>query len=131
MPNVTPDEPKPRSSTSRSSLQKGRPRRIANAAMGNGHAANGAAKAKGGNGNGRAAAETLEERKLLDILVAMRKGHFTPRLRVKWGGEGGRIADTVNELMDVHERFVRELERLARLVGTEGRTSHRAAVTGL
>src|SRR6185369_10505313 len=111
MPNVTPDEPKPRSSTSRSSLQKGRPRRIANGAMGNGHVANGAVKpgskngakngAKNGNGNARHSAESLEERKLLDILVAMRKGHFTPRLRVKWSGDGGRIADTVNELMDV------------------------------
>jgi len=35
MPNVTPDEPKPRSSVSRSSLQKGRPRRSANGAVGN------------------------------------------------------------------------------------------------
>jgi hypothetical protein len=49
-------------------------------------------------------------------------------LRVKWSGDAGRIADTVNELMDVHERFVRELERLvARWSAPKGRTSHRAA----
>src|SRR5436190_6511313 len=102
MPIVTPDEPR-----LRNAQQKGRPRRNANGA-GNGHTANGAAKAalKNGNGNGRVA-ESLEERKLLDILLAMRKGHFTPRLRVKWSGDAGRIADTVNELMDVHERFAR------------------------
>ena len=29
------------------------------------------------------------------------------------------------------KRFVREIHRLARLVGTEGRTAHRATVTGL
>src|SRR3954453_22740411 len=107
MPIVTPDEPR-----LRSAQQKGRPRRIANGA-GNGHAANGAAKPtlKNGNGTGRGG-DSLEERKLLDILVAKRKGHFTPRLRVKWSGDAGRIADTVNELMDVHERFARELDRL-------------------
>ena len=55
MPNVTADEPR-----LRSSLSKGRTRRIANGA-GNGHVTNGAAKqaVKGGNGSGRASAESL------------------------------------------------------------------------
>src|SRR5215510_980828 len=84
------------------------PRPKAKLANGNGHA------------NGRAPGESpLEERKLLEILTALRKGNFTPRLRVKWSGDAGRIADTVNELMDMQQRYVREIERLARLVGTE------------
>ncbi len=70
--------------------------------------------------------EQFDERKLLDVLQSLRKGNFAPRLRVKWTGDAARIADTVNELMDVHQRFVRELSRLSQMVGTEGRTGHRA-----
>src|SRR5204863_7426309 len=98
-----------------------RPRRSAKAS------ANGAAKpaveSNGGgkSARGKATAEGLDEQKLLDILIALRKGDFTPRLRVKWEGTPGRIADTVNELMDAHQRFIREHDRLSRLAGTEGR----------
>src|SRR5690349_23946528 len=93
---------------------------------------NGNANGNGANGNGRHVAakpttakpalgkplraqEQFDERKLLDVLTSLRKGNFTPRLRVKWSGDAGRIADTVNELMDVHQRFVREMSRLSQL----------------
>src|SRR5207253_2205141 len=53
---------------------------------------------------------------------------------VKWTGVGGKVADTVNEIMESNQRLVRELERLARLVGKEGKITHRVTVgdfTGL
>src|SRR5687767_14969399 len=126
MANLTVDEPRGRRATPAS-----RRRHLTNGARpdGNGTAKNGAATAS--RHGAKATAEDLDQRKLLDILLAMRKGRFSSRLRVKWGGDAGRIAETVNELMDVHERFAHELERLAKFVGTEGRTSHRAAVNDL
>src|SRR5689334_23706968 len=39
-----------------------------------------------------------------------------------------KVADTVNEVMETNQRMAREIERLARLVGKEGKITHRAAV---
>jgi HAMP domain-containing protein len=73
-------------------------------------------------------AEQVDEAKLLEVLVAMRRGNFGPRLPLRWTGIAGKIADTVNEVMDANQRMAREIERLARLVGKEGKMSHRAPV---
>ena len=56
----------------------------------------------------------------------MKRGNFAPRLPVKWTGLAGRVADTVNDVMETNQRMAREIDRLARLVGKEGKISHRA-----
>src|SRR5438876_4181759 len=70
--------------------------------------------------------ERIDERRLLEVLTALRKGEFSSRLPVKWTGMAGRIADTVNEIVDTNQRAARELDRLARVVGKEGRITYRA-----
>src|SRR5207253_8212948 len=74
-----------------------------------------------GNGNGRATSASLpsehvDERKLLEVLTALRKGNFNPRLPVKWTGMAGKVADTVNDVMELNQRLAKELERLSRMV---------------
>ncbi len=87
-----------------------------------------------GKGYGQQPNDQVDEGKLLEVLTALRRGNFAPRLPVKWTGVGGKVADTVNEIMESNQRLVRELERLARLVGKEGKITHRVTVgdfTGL
>src|SRR5213083_2195940 len=78
--------------------------------------------------------DRVDETRLLEVLTALRHGNFAPRLPLKWTGVGGKVADTVNEIMEANQRLARELERLARLVGKEGKITHRVTVgdfTGL
>ena len=38
----------------------------------------------------------------------------------------GKIADTLNDVIDMNERLVKELERISRVVGREGKITQRA-----
>jgi signal transduction histidine kinase/ActR/RegA family two-component response regulator len=58
-------------------------------------------------GESRDLPERLDERKLLEMLIALRQGDFSPRLRVTWAGDGGRIADTMNELMEMQANLAK------------------------
>src|SRR5687767_15921932 len=65
---------------------------------------------------------------LLKTLVAFKKGDFSARLPGDWTGEAGKIADTLNDIIELSDKMVKELERVSRVVGKEGKIMHRAAV---
>jgi HAMP domain-containing protein/CheY-like chemotaxis protein/signal transduction histidine kinase len=65
---------------------------------------------------------------LLKTLVAFKKGDFSARLPGEWTGEAGKIADTLNDIIELSDKTARELERVSRVVGKEGKINHRAAV---
>jgi HAMP domain-containing protein/signal transduction histidine kinase/CheY-like chemotaxis protein len=81
--------------------------------------------------NGAGRDEGLDERRLLEVLTALRKGTFTQRLPAKWTGTAGKVADAVNAIMETNQRMARELDRLARVVGKEGKISYRAPLADL
>src|SRR5205823_2559283 len=56
------------------------------------------------------------------------KGDFSVRLPGEWTGEAGKIADTLNEIIDLSDKTAKELDRVSRVVGKEGKITHRAAV---
>jgi HAMP domain-containing protein/CheY-like chemotaxis protein/signal transduction histidine kinase len=64
----------------------------------------------------------------LKTLLAFKKGDFSARLPGDWTGEAGKIADTFNDIIELSDRTARELERVSRVVGKEGKIIHRAAV---
>ncbi|MFN2578100.1 MAG: HAMP domain-containing protein [Pyrinomonadaceae bacterium] len=72
--------------------------------------------------------DSLDAKLLLKILVAFKKGDFSARLPGVWTGEAGKIADTLNDIIELSDKTARELERVSRVVGKEGKISHRAAV---
>src|SRR6266446_9999895 len=72
--------------------------------------------------------ESLNTKLLLKTLVAFKKGDFSARLPGDWTGEAGKIADTFNDIIELSDRTARELERVSRVVGKEGKIMHRAAV---
>ena len=45
------------------------------------------------------------ERMLLRTLTAIKKGDFTARMPVEFTGSAGKIADTLNEFIDIQERI--------------------------
>ncbi|MFN2510303.1 MAG: HAMP domain-containing protein [Pyrinomonadaceae bacterium] len=72
--------------------------------------------------------DSLNTKLLLKTLVAFKKGDFSVRLPGEWTGEAGKIADTLNDIIDLSDKTAKEIERVSRVVGKEGKIMHRAAV---
>ncbi len=66
----------------------------------------------------------LEE--VLRALTAARDGDFSVRLRSRRRDVAGEIARRTDELLALNHRLTRELARVSRVVGRDGRTSERA-----
>ncbi len=69
----------------------------------------------------------LDTKLMLKILTAFKKGNFSIRLPNDWAGVNGKIADTINDVIEMNERLVKELDRISRVVGREGKITQRAA----
>src|SRR5437660_7968391 len=65
---------------------------------------------------------------LLTALTALKKGDFSVRLPLEWTGVAGKVADAFNEVVELNQRMARELDRLSRVVGKEGRLSQRGSL---
>src|SRR5262245_19109780 len=76
-------------------------------------------------------ARDIDAGTLLTALKAFKKGDFSTRLPEDWVGIAGKIADTFNDVVELNERMASELDRLRRVVGTEGKISHRATAPGV
>src|SRR3954465_7656581 len=68
------------------------------------------------------------ERMLLRTLTAMKKGDFKVRMPVEFTGSAGKIADTLNDILDLNQKTADEVERIATVVGKEGKLTQRAQV---
>ncbi|MGN6735078.1 MAG: HAMP domain-containing protein, partial [Candidatus Binatia bacterium] len=71
--------------------------------------------------------ERLNTKLLLQTLAAVKKGDFTLRLPSSWSGIDGKIADTLNEIIEMMSDSTKEMERVSRAVGREGKLSQRVA----
>ena len=80
--------------------------------------------------NGRQSAQhtSLDQRKLLLALQAVRDGDFSVRLPSDHTGLAGKIADTFNEIVTSNQRLAQELERAGQIVGKDGQTRHRMSI---
>jgi HAMP domain-containing protein/signal transduction histidine kinase/CheY-like chemotaxis protein len=78
-----------------------------------------------GNGAGTEPA-VLEE--ILDALVAARDGDFSRRLSRRRRGLLGEIASAYNELVSMNGSMEKELARMRRVIGREGRMDQRASL---
>src|SRR6266516_2736854 len=70
----------------------------------------------------------LDTSQLLAALMAFKRGDFSARLPEDWTGVAGKIADTFNTVIATNERMTRELKRIGRVVGKEGRITQRASI---
>jgi HAMP domain-containing protein/CheY-like chemotaxis protein/GAF domain-containing protein len=72
--------------------------------------------------------DSLDTKLLLKTLMAFKKGDFSARLPTEWTGEAGKIADTLNDIIELNEQTAKELERVSRVVGREGKITQRATI---
>src|SRR5882724_1429439 len=66
---------------------------------------------------------------LLAALHSLRDGDFSVRLPSDWMGVIGKIADAFNDIASANDRMARELERVGRVVGKEGKIRQRARLS--
>src|SRR6266849_2359352 len=76
------------------------------------------------------ATDYLDTRQLLEVLVAVKKGDFSVRMPLDKTGVAGKIADTLNDIIELQQRVVQEYERISVAVGKQGKITERASVMG-
>ncbi|MBD2120529.1 HAMP domain-containing protein, partial [Trichocoleus sp. FACHB-262] len=72
--------------------------------------------------------ENLDLRQLLKILSAVKKGNFSVRMADEYTGMAGKVADAINDVIELNERMTKELERIGKVVGKEGKITQRASL---
>ncbi|MDB5048094.1 MAG: DNA-binding response regulator, OmpR family, containings and winged-helix [Fibrobacteres bacterium] len=107
-------------------LPKAPASRAAQAPNGHSKAHTGPANGNGHNGNGGHTG--LDKKKLLQILEAFKQGDFNAKMDEDFGGLDGKICSVLNDVIDMNRRLVRELEKVNRVVGKEGKISQRIAM---
>ncbi|MBD2385638.1 HAMP domain-containing protein [Cylindrospermum sp. FACHB-282] len=70
----------------------------------------------------------LDLKQLLTTLNAVKQGDFSVRMPIDQTGMAGKIADTLNNIIDQNERMATELQRIGNVVGKEGKISERASL---
>ncbi|MBB3221482.1 HAMP domain-containing protein [Pseudoduganella umbonata] len=75
--------------------------------------------------------EELDLKLILQTLMALKKGDFSARMPSDWTGVSGKIADTLNDIIDTNDRIVKSVTEVSRVVGREGRLTQRASVSNV
>src|SRR5437899_1419836 len=78
--------------------------------------------------NGNPPTDSLDLKQLLKVLTGLKRGDFSQRMPLEQTGLAGKIADTLNDVMDQSHARVKEFERISRVVGKEGKISQRVSV---
>jgi HAMP domain-containing protein/signal transduction histidine kinase/CheY-like chemotaxis protein len=69
-----------------------------------------------------------ETNKLLETLVAFKRGDFSIRMPVDLVGMDGKIADALNDILELNEKMANALDGISRSVGKEGKIAQRASI---
>ncbi|MCC2958499.1 response regulator [Massilia sp. IC2-477] len=75
--------------------------------------------------------EQLDVKLLLTTLMALKKGDFSARLPSDWTGVSGKIADTLNDIIETKQKMVETVTDVSRVVGREGHLTQRADLPGV
>src|ERR1700747_3543967 len=75
----------------------------------------------------RASTARQAMRRILACLTDVQKGNFSVCRPSDWTGLEGKVADALNEIITANERMAKELKRVSRMVGKQGKIGQRAA----
>jgi len=67
----------------------------------------------------------LDTSEILRVLSSLRRGDFSVKLPEHWTGTAGKIADTLNDIIDTNQTMTNEIRRVSRTVGKDGKISCR------
>src|SRR6266699_3889467 len=82
-------------------------------------------RASGAKTNGT---KTIDANVLLTTLIAFKKGNFAARMPLDRTGVEGKIADALNDILELNQQMVSELDRISQAVGKEGKITQRASI---
>jgi len=69
----------------------------------------------------RNGSSTRDNNVLLKTLIAFKRGNFAIRMPVDETGVPGKIADTLNEILELNQKMVSEFARISKAVGKDGK----------
>ena len=72
-----------------------------------------------------ASPEFIDPSRLLAVLDAYKKGDFSQRMPADWIGLPGKVADTLNAIIDQAGDMVGEFSRVAQAAGKQGKIDER------
>lgn len=61
--------------------------------------------------------EVLDTKLLLGVLTSLKKGDFGARMSSDLTGLAGKIADTLNDIMEINEQLTKDISEVSRVVG--------------
>src|SRR5262245_15878494 len=76
------------------------------------------------------AIESLDTEKLLTTLTAVKRGELSVRLPAAWTGIAGKVADTLNDVIELMERVTSEVGRASAAVGKQGKVNSGISIGG-
>jgi HAMP domain-containing protein/signal transduction histidine kinase/CheY-like chemotaxis protein len=62
----------------------------------------------------------IDTRVALNVLTAVKRGDFSVRMPSNWTGSAGKVAGSLNDIIESNQRLEREIRRLSKRVGKEG-----------
>ena len=62
----------------------------------------------------------IDPRIALNVLTAVKRGDFSARMPSNWTGNAGKVASSLNDIIESNQRLEREIRRLSKRVGKEG-----------
>ena len=68
----------------------------------------------------RVTTSDIDARVALNVLTAVKKGDFSVRMPSNWSGNAGKVASSMNDIIESNQRLEREIRRLSKRVGKEG-----------
>src|SRR2546423_4126085 len=77
---------------------------------------------------GRRRATGLDKKELLNALLAFKRGDFSVRLDTRAKGLDAKIAETFNDVVEVNQHMSKELWRISKVVGRDGKIDERAGL---
>ncbi|MBW4659320.1 MAG: HAMP domain-containing protein [Drouetiella hepatica Uher 2000/2452] len=72
--------------------------------------------------------DSLDLKQLLKTLTEVKKGNFSARMSTEQTGLMGKVASTLNDIIEMNERLTNELEHVGTIVGKEGKIDERASL---
>ncbi len=72
--------------------------------------------------------EVLDIQGLLRVLQAFKRGDFSVRMPADQIGLAGKVADALNDVLDLNQRMCGEFDRVNKLIGKEGKINQRASI---
>src|SRR6202453_1864471 len=65
---------------------------------------------------------------LLSTLIAFKRGNFSVCMPVDQTDLEGKVADALNDVLEINQKMVNEFERISRAVGKDGKITQRASI---